>query len=118
MMKLAVFFALLSVAFAVTVRPAANPSPAAKPSPAASPSGAAPQIKKPDISVQLDDGSTTTASGDQAVGTAANKDSGATGAKGSDNAIGLAGPGFAFGFGQGSGPDATPGFGSILNIFN
>lgn len=116
MMKLAVFFALLSVAFAVTVRPPANPSPAARPSPAASPS--APQIKKPDISVQLDDGSTTTASGDQAVGTAANKDSGATGAKGSDNALGLAGPGFALGFGQGSGPDATPSLGGILNIFN
>lgn len=111
-MKFAVFFALLTVAFSVSVRKATGTtsSPTSSQEPTA--------IEKPDILVQLAGGASTTASGDQAVGSAADKDSGAAGAKGSDNAAGIAGSGFALGFGQGNGPDATPGLGGLLNIFN
>lgn len=113
-MKFTVFFALLSFAVAVSVRSSGGhgTEPTAKPTANLIP------VKKPDINVQLAGGAGATASGDQAVGTAADKDSGATGAKGSDTAFGIAGPGLAFGLGTGSGPDSTPGLGGIFNIFN
>lgn len=111
MLKLAVFFVLLSIAVAVSVRGSGSQGPAPAPAPG-------PASWKNDINVQLAGGAGTSASGDQAVGTAADKNSGAVGAKGEDTAFGLAGPGLAFGLGTGSGPDSTPGMGGLFNFFN
>lgn len=117
------FLTLMTVAFAATLPSTVVPRDSAL---------AARSAARFDVTALLPTGATTGATGDNAVSTVADDDSGAVGAKGDNVALGVSAPGMAAGFGSGlaglsnfgsifgsnSDPAATPVANNFFNIFN
>lgn len=113
MMKLfsVLAFFSLCLALAVAVPYGHHDNHSTKPPTTKPPTTTKTPSKKPkaDIVTMLSDGTGGTASGDQAVSVAANKDAGVAGAKGGDTAFGLAGPGLSIAGGSEAPPSPSAG---------